>query len=81
MAHNTPYDRMCATEDAARGPFRVLECIHGLAEVAERDGGVLVERPRVKPSQFECDIMTLPENASRHGYRFAHQRLGFFEAL
>ena len=25
--------------------------------------------------------MTVPEDASRYGYRFAQQRLGFFEAL
>ena len=81
MAHNAHYDRMCAAKNAARGSFRVLESIHGLEEVVVRRAGVVVERPRVGPSQFECDIMTLAKNASRDGYRFAHQRLGFFEAL
>ena len=33
---------MRATEHLPRGPSRVLECIHGLSEVAERDGGVLI---------------------------------------
>ena len=39
---------MRATEHAPRGPFHVLEHIHGLAEIIERGTGVHVERHRVK---------------------------------
>ena len=35
-------ERVCATEDASRGPVRFFERIHGLAEIV-----VLVERLRV----------------------------------
>ena len=41
----------------------------------------LVERPRVIRPDSERVFLTLAENASRHGYCFAHQRPGFFEAL
>ena len=33
---------MCVSENAPRGPFRLLERRHGLAEIAERGAGVLV---------------------------------------
>ena len=42
-------DWMRAAEHAPRDPSRVLERRHGLAEIVERGGGVLVERLRVKP--------------------------------
>ena len=73
--------RMRAAEHAPRGPCRFFERRHGLAEIVERGAGVHVERLRVTPPHPEREIMTLSENASRHGYRFAQQRLGFFEAL
>ena len=40
--------RMRATEDAPRGPRRVFERRHGLAEIIERGTVVLVEHLRVK---------------------------------
>ena len=36
------YERVCATEHAPGGPFRVLERRHGLAEIVERGVGVCV---------------------------------------
>ena len=54
---------------------------HGLAEVVEQGGGVAEERHRVNPPHLEREYMPFSENASRHGDRFAQQRLGFFEAL
>ena len=39
--------RVRAAEHAPRGPSHVLERRHGIAEVVERGGGVLVERLRV----------------------------------
>ena len=78
---NVLCERMRAAEHAPRGPFRVLERRHGLAEVVERGGGVIVEHLPVKPPDLEREFITLAENAPRHGDRFAQQRLGFFEAL
>ena len=75
------YKRVRATEDAPRDPIRVLEGIHGLAQIVERGGRVIVERPRVNTPQPERIFITLAGNASRRGYRFAQQRLGFSEAL
>ena len=40
---------MCGTENAPRGPFQLLEHRHGLAEIVERDAGVLVECLCVNP--------------------------------
>ena len=73
--------RGCGTEHAPRDPFRVLERRHGLAEIAERGAGVLVERPRVNFPHRERDLMSLSQNASRNGYHFAQQRLSFCVAL
>jgi hypothetical protein len=72
---------MLATKHAARDPFRVLECRHGLAEIVERGVDVIVESFRVIPPHLESESMSFSENASRHGYRLAHQPLGFFEAI
>jgi hypothetical protein len=72
--------RVRAAKDAPRNPFRVLERRHALAEIVVRGGGVSEEHLRVTPPQFERDFMTLPENASRHRYHLAIQRLGFFDA-
>ena len=74
-------ERVRAAEHAPRGPFRVLERRRGLAEIVERSGGVLVDRLRVVAPQLERDLVTLAENASCHGQRFAKECLGFFEAL
>ena len=38
---------MHAAEHAPRGPFRLLECRYGLAEIVERSTAVAVERLRV----------------------------------
>ena len=70
-----------ATEHSPRGPFRFLERRHCLAEIVERGTVVHVERLRVTRPHPDCGFVTIPENASRHGHRFAHQCLGFFEAL
>ena len=72
------YGWMRAAEHAPRGPFRLLESCHGLADIVER---AVVERLRVIPPHLERDIMTLSKNASRHGNHVAQQCLGFFEAL
>ena len=72
--------RVRATKHASRSPFRVLENIHGLAEIVERGVGVLVECQGVIPLHHEREIMIFAKNAPRHGYRLAQQRLGFFEA-
>ena len=45
---------MRAAEHAPRGPFRLLERIHGLAEITVCGCGVLVERPRVVPPYYDC---------------------------
>ena len=37
------HERMRATEHAPRGPFRVLERVHGLAEIVERGAVVFVD--------------------------------------
>ena len=45
-------ERVRAAEHAPRGPFRVLERHHGLAEIVERGAVVVVERQRVnRPKQ------------------------------
>ena len=38
---------MRATEHAPRNPFRLLDCLHGLADIVERGAGVPAERPPV----------------------------------
>jgi len=81
MVLNFHRERMRATEHAPRGPFNFLERPNGLADIVERGGWVLVERLRVTPPNPEREIITLSENASRHGNIFMQQCLGFFEAL
>ncbi len=68
-ALNPRRDRVRAAEHAPRCPSRVLEHIHGLAEIVERGGRVLVDRPRVKRPHLERVFM----NAPHHRHRFAHQ--------
>ena len=72
---------MHATEHAPRGLLCLLERPHALAEIVERGAGVLVERRRVNRPHREREMITLAENAPRHGNRLAQQRLGFFETL
>ena len=78
---NRPYNWVRSTKHAPRGPFRVLERRHGLADIVERGAVVVVERLRVIHPHSEHEFMTLPKNALRRGQYFAQQRLGFFEAL
>ena len=66
-ALNHRCERVCATEHAPRNPFRLLECRHGLADIVQRGGGVLVERRRVIPPYPERNIIRIAENAPRHG--------------
>ena len=73
MALNTHYERMRTAEHAPPDPFRVLERRLDLAEIGERGGGVVVERLRVTPPHPERELMTIAEDASRHGHRFAQQ--------
>ena len=74
------YERVSATKHAPHDPRRLLKCIYGLAEIIERGAGVLVERPRVIQLHPEREMMTLAENASRHGKYLAQEIPGFFEA-
>ena len=67
------YGRVRATEDAPRGPFRLLECRHGLAEIVERDAVGHAERIRVSTPQLDCGFITVSQDALRHGDRFAQQ--------
>ena len=46
---------MRVTEHAPRGRVYLLERRHGLAEIVKRGAGVLVERPRVDPPQFNTE--------------------------
>ena len=41
-------ERVRTAKNAPRGPCRLLERIHGLAEIVERGAGVLVERLRLR---------------------------------
>ena len=65
--------RVRATEHSPRDRRHILERRHGLAEIVERGAVVLVKRLRVNLLHPECVLMTLAENASRHGNRFAQQ--------
>ena len=78
---NVHCERVRSAEYAPHGRCRILVRPHGLAEIVERGGGVLVERPRVIRSHFERESMPLSENASCHGNRSAYQHPGLFEAL
>ena len=46
---NRPHEGMRDAEDLTRGPCRVFERRHSLADIVERDALVLVERLRVNP--------------------------------
>ena len=73
-------ERMRSAKYSPRDPYRVFERRHGSAEIVERGGRVLGERPRANPPQPERDLI-ISECALRHGQRFAQQCFGFFEAL
>ena len=75
------YERVLATEHTPSGPFCLLERGHGLAEIVERGAAIAAERRRVRCPHPEHEVFILSENASRHGYYFTEQRLGFFKAL
>ena len=81
MALNHSCIRARPAKKAPRGPFRVLERRHGLADIGERGAGVQVERIRVTPPHPEIDSITFAQDASRHGHESAHQRSDFFETL
>ena len=84
LAHlQGPLKRVRAAEHAPRGPFRVLERRHGLAEIVERGGRVVsVERrPRKSNLILSTSSSFSPRSASRHGHRFAQQCLGFLKAI
>ena len=71
---NPRCERVLAAEHAPHGSLGLLERRHGLAEVVERGGLVLVERPRVIPTHLEREFVTLAENASRYFIAFAQPR-------
>ena len=62
-----------AAEHAPRDPFCVLERRHGLAEIVKRSATGVDERRHVIRPHPEREVITLSENASRHGNRFAQQ--------
>ncbi len=78
---NCRCEGVCATHHTPYNPFHILERRDGLAEIVERGGGVLAERPRVIFPKLERESMSLSENASRHRHRSAEKRLGIFETL
>ena len=67
IALNIRYERVRAPEHALRGPRRLHQDFHGLAEIVERGGGVTKERRRVIPPHLERAMIILPENTSRNG--------------
>ena len=58
---------MLATEHAPRGPFQILERLHGLADIFKRRALVLEERPRVIHVRRElgADFFLPPEFLAR----------------
>ena len=72
-ALNPRCDRVRGAEHASRGPFRVLECLNGLAEIVQSRAVVVVERLRVIPPHPERELSILAENALRHGNHLAQQ--------
>ena len=60
---------MRSTEHASRDPCRVLKRRHGFAEIVERGGWVLAERPRVIPThgQSREDWNETLQKLSTHG--------------
>ena len=66
-------DRMRAAEHTPRDPFCLLKRRHGLAQIVERGAVVSVERPPVKPPEFERIFIAYAKNSSRHGHHFAQE--------
>ena len=71
---------MATSKHAARDRLRLLELRHGLAEIVERGAGVIAERLCVNQSHLERESMSFTESASRYGYSFAKDCLGFVKA-
>ena len=80
IALNICYERVRATEHALRGPRRLHQDCHCLAEMVERGSIVTKERRRVIPPHPERAMIILPENTSRNGNYSTRKCLGFFEA-
>ena len=80
-APNIQYDRVRTPENAPRCRFQTLERRHGFAQIVGSGASGTVERLRVIHPHHDREFITISENAPRHGYRFAQQFLGFFEAL
>ena len=55
IALNIRYERVRAPEHALRGPRRLHQDFHGLAEIVERGGVVREERHRINPTHPERD--------------------------
>ena len=70
---NRRYERVRAAEHALRGPLRLLERRLGLAEIIERGAVGQEQRRRVNRPHPESEIITLTEDAPRHGNRFTQQ--------
>ena len=49
---------MRASQHTTRGPFRLLECRHGLADIVERGVAALAKRPPVIRPHTETEIIT-----------------------
>ena len=81
MALNPRCGRVRTAEHAPRDRFYLLERRHGLAEIVERGGGVLVQCTGVSRPHLERDCMIRAKNTLRHGRTFAQQSLRLFEAL
>ena len=54
------YERMRAPVDPARAPCRILERVHGFAEIGERGAVAFVEYLRITPQHLERDLVTSP---------------------
>ena len=63
VVFNTTYNRMLATKHAPGGAFRILERLHGLADIVESGAAVLVDRLRIIHPNQERDIITFSDNA------------------
>ena len=81
LALNSRCERVRAPKHTARGPIHLLERRHTLTEIVQRGTVVHVECLRVNQPHLAREIVTISENASRRGQRFAKKRLGFIEAL
>ena len=69
------------SEYAPRAPLDVLEDFYRFGDVALGGIVISVKALCINIPEIESQIMFHSKRASRHGHRFAHQCLGFFEAL